>query len=110
MAGSEKSLAARAKARAQGTHESQGVEEYFSPESLARRLECSVAKVRKSIWRGELEGVRIGRLVRIPASSVQRWLEASRPARHDAARCATALGPRSGPARGAEPLGAHVRH
>ena len=50
------------------------LEEHFSPVSLARRLECSVAKVRKSIWRGELDAVRVGRLVRIPASSVQRWL------------------------------------
>jgi excisionase family DNA binding protein len=50
------------------------LEEHFSPVSLARRLECSVAKIRKSIWLGELDAVRVGRLVRIPASSVQRWL------------------------------------
>lgn len=57
------------------------LEEHFSPESLAQRLECSVAKVRKSIWQGQLDAVRVGRLVRIPASSVERWLQAGRPAR-----------------------------
>jgi excisionase family DNA binding protein len=57
----------------------QSLEEHFSPESLAQRLECSVAKVRKSIWRGQLEAVRVGRLVRIPASSVQKWLAQGAP-------------------------------
>jgi excisionase family DNA binding protein len=84
MTQSGMAAARRGKAKGRPLAAGHSLEEHFSPESLAQRLECSVAKVRKSIWRGQLEAVRIGRLVRIPASSVQRWLEASRPARHDA--------------------------
>jgi len=74
MTESEKMLTRSARTKARGHQEGPSLEKYFSPESLAQRLECSVAKVRKSIWQGQLDAVRIGRLVRIPASSVQKWL------------------------------------
>ena len=56
------------------------MEEHFSAKRLAPILDCSVSEIRKAIWRGELKAVRIGRLVRIPASSVQQWLSTSRSA------------------------------
>lgn len=74
MAGTEKALTRSARTRVSGRQEGQSLEEHFSPASLAQRLECSEAKIRKSIWQGQLDAVRVGRLVRIPASSVQRWL------------------------------------
>jgi len=75
---------AKATATSQAARGPQAIEEHLSPERLGMLLGCSTSKIRKAIWRHELEVVRIGRLVRIPASSVQRWLEASRPARQDA--------------------------
>lgn len=51
------------------------VEEHLSPERLAMRLNCSTSKIRKAIWRGELDAIRVGRLVRIPTSAAHRWLE-----------------------------------
>jgi excisionase family DNA binding protein len=60
------------------------VEEHLSPERLALLLGCSTSKIRKAIWRQELRAVHVGRLVRIPASSVERWLQACRPARREA--------------------------
>jgi len=71
MAAARRGAAAKGRPLAAG----HSLEEHFSPESLAQRLECSVAKVRKSIWQGQLDAVRVGRLVRIPASSVERWLQ-----------------------------------
>ena len=85
MTQSGMAAARRAVAKGRPLAARQSLEEHFSPESLAQRLECSVAKVRKSIWRGQLEAVRVGRLVRIPASSVERWLQAGRPARRPGA-------------------------
>jgi excisionase family DNA binding protein len=84
MTGTERTLTRSARTKAPGRKEAQSLEEHFSPESLAQRLECSVAKVRKSIWQGQLDAVRVGRLVRIPTSSVQKWLLATRPARPEA--------------------------
>jgi excisionase family DNA binding protein len=80
MPQSETALAPRARTKTQPNRERQGLEEFFSPGSLAERLECSVAKVRKSIRQGQLDVVRVGRLVRIPTSSVQKWLSLCRPA------------------------------
>lgn len=71
MAGTEKTLTRSIRTKSPGRKEAQSLEEHFSPESLAQRLECSVAKVRKSIWQGQLDAARVGRLVRIPASSVE---------------------------------------
>jgi len=56
----------------------QGLEEHLSPESLAEQLKCSVATIRRAVWRRELDAVRVGRLVRIPTSAAHRWLESSR--------------------------------
>jgi excisionase family DNA binding protein len=55
------------------------VEEHLSPERLALLFNCSLSKVRKAIQRGELDSVRVGRLIRVPTSAVHRWLEATRP-------------------------------
>jgi len=60
------------------------MEEHFSAKRLAPILDCSVSEIRKAILRGDLKAVRIGRLVRIPTSSVQKWLLATRPARPEA--------------------------
>ena len=46
-------------------------ERYYSPESLAKILDCSVDKVRKMIQRREIAYRKIGRLVRIPNSELE---------------------------------------
>jgi excisionase family DNA binding protein len=45
----------------------------FSPETLAERWGCSAEKVRQMFHRGELAGFRLGKLIRIPASEVERF-------------------------------------
>ena len=55
------------------------VEEHVSPERVALLFDLSVSKVRKAIARGELDAIRVGRQVRIPRSSITRWI-AARPA------------------------------
>jgi excisionase family DNA binding protein len=45
----------------------------FSPETLAERWGCSAEKVRQMFHRGELEGFRLGKLIRIPAIEVERY-------------------------------------
>lgn len=45
----------------------------FSPESLAERWDCSAEKVRQMVHRGELNGFRLGKLIRIPAIEVERY-------------------------------------
>ena len=47
-------------------------ENLYSPETVAELLDCSVQKVRKMIQRGEIGYRRIGRLVRIPSSEIER--------------------------------------
>lgn len=47
------------------------IEKLYSPETVAEMLECSVLKVRKMVWRGEIGHRRIGRLVRIPRSELE---------------------------------------
>jgi excisionase family DNA binding protein len=44
----------------------------FSPETLANRWGCSSEKVRQMCRRGELATFRLGKLIRIPASEVER--------------------------------------
>lgn len=48
------------------------VERYYSPESLAKILDCSVDKIRKMILRREISYKKIGRLVRIPNSEIEK--------------------------------------
>jgi excisionase family DNA binding protein len=45
----------------------------FSPETLAERWGCSAEKIRQMFHRGELEGFRLGKLIRIPAIEVERY-------------------------------------
>lgn len=45
----------------------------YSPETLAKRWQCSGAHVRAMIRRGELQAFRLGKLLRIPAAEVERW-------------------------------------
>lgn len=44
----------------------------FSPETLAERWECSAEKVRLMCREGTLASFRLGKLIRIPASEVER--------------------------------------
>lgn len=45
----------------------------FSPETLAARWCCSAEKIRTMYRDGELSGFRLGKLIRIPASEVERY-------------------------------------
>ena len=45
----------------------------FSPETLAERWGCSAEKVRQMVHRGELQGFRLGKLIRIKAVEVERY-------------------------------------
>jgi excisionase family DNA binding protein len=45
----------------------------YSPESLAERWDCSAEKVRQMVHRGELDGFRLGKLIRIPAIEVEKY-------------------------------------
>lgn len=44
----------------------------YSPESLGERWGCSAEKVRRMCHDGELSAFRLGKLIRIPASEVER--------------------------------------
>lgn len=44
----------------------------YSPETLAQHWGCSAEKVRQMCRRGELAAFRLGKLIRIPASEVER--------------------------------------
>ncbi len=44
----------------------------YSPETLADRWGCSAEKVRRMFHDGELQGFRLGKLIRIPANEVER--------------------------------------
>lgn len=44
----------------------------FTPDTLADRWACSAQHVRDMIGRGELRSFRAGKLLRIPASEVER--------------------------------------
>ncbi len=44
----------------------------YSPETLAERWGCSSEKVRQMFHLGELQGFRLGKLIRIPANEVER--------------------------------------
>lgn len=48
------------------------VERYYSPESVAKIFDCSVEKIRKMIQKREISYRKIGRLVRIPISEIER--------------------------------------
>lgn len=45
----------------------------YSPESLADRWGCSAEKVRRMYHGGEIDGFRLGKLIRIPADAVERY-------------------------------------
>lgn len=45
----------------------------FSPETLADRWGCSPDKIRGMCKAGEIASFRLGRLIRIPASEVERF-------------------------------------
>jgi excisionase family DNA binding protein len=52
------------------------VEEHLSPEGFALRINVSLSTVRRELSQGRLRYRKIGRLVRIPASAGNKWLEA----------------------------------
>ena len=45
----------------------------YSPQTLAERWGCSDQKIRNMIEDRELAGFRLGKLIRIPASEVERY-------------------------------------
>jgi len=45
----------------------------FSPESLGERWGCSPDKIRRMYRGGEIEGFKLGKLIRIPAKAVERF-------------------------------------
>lgn len=45
----------------------------YSPETLGERWGCSAEKIRMMFHAGELAGFRLGKLIRIPASEVERF-------------------------------------
>ncbi|MBN4081378.1 helix-turn-helix domain-containing protein [Caldithrix abyssi] len=47
-------------------------ERLYSPESVARIFDCSVEKIRKMIQKREIGYKKIGRLVRIPQSELEK--------------------------------------
>ncbi len=47
-------------------------ERLYSPETVAKMLECSVEKIRKMIQKREISYKKIGRLVRIPSSELEK--------------------------------------
>jgi len=49
--------------------------QYLSPRQVAERLGVSVKTVSRRIADGELRAARIGRLIRIAAADVQRYVE-----------------------------------
>jgi excisionase family DNA binding protein len=58
------------------------IEELFTPKEYAERRKCSISTVRAKILRGDLEIVKLGRLVRIPARELAREIaEGTRPRR-----------------------------
>jgi excisionase family DNA binding protein len=50
-----------------------GIARPFSPETLAERWGCSSDKVRRMYRAGEIEGFKLGKLIRIPAAAVERF-------------------------------------
>lgn len=47
-------------------------EKLYSPETAAKMLECSVEKIRKMIRKREISYKKIGRLIRIPSSELEK--------------------------------------
>lgn len=58
--------------------------ELLTVEEYAEKRRCSVSTVRAKILRGELEVVKLGRLVRIPAHELLREIEQGRRPRREA--------------------------
>ncbi len=46
---------------------------------FAKRVGYEVSTIRKKVWRRELDSIKVGRLVLIPASEVDRLLSDFRP-------------------------------
>jgi excisionase family DNA binding protein len=51
------------------------VEEMFTPEEAAARLKINEQTVRRFLREGKIRGYYIGRVWRIPESSLQEWLD-----------------------------------
>ena len=49
-------------------------EEYFKPEDLAEKFKISLSSIYKLIKSGELSHIRLGKVYRIPASDLQKYL------------------------------------
>lgn len=61
------------------------VPELLTVEEYADKRRCSISTVRAKILRGDLEIVKLGRLVRIPRSELLREIEAGRVPRRERA-------------------------
>lgn len=51
-------------------------DEYYSPEDLAKKFKISLSSVYKLIKAGELPHIRLGKVYRVPASGLQKFLGA----------------------------------
>ena len=58
----------------------------FTPEEVAEALACSKASVYAAIHRGDLPAVQLGRLLRIPVSGLEKWIETGSGTRESLAR------------------------
>ena len=52
--------------------------ELLTVEEVAHRLRCHPQTVRRFIWSGQLDHVKIGGLVRVPEAALQQLIEESR--------------------------------
>lgn len=50
------------------------ISQLLDAKQIAERIGCSVSEARRLISTGELPAVRIGRLVRIRAATLERWI------------------------------------
>jgi len=44
----------------------------FTPDGLADRWDCSAETIRQMVKRGELQGFRVGHMIRIPYRAVEK--------------------------------------
>jgi excisionase family DNA binding protein len=51
-------------------HDAQAVHDLLTPAEVARRVRVSESTVRRLVARGELEGIRFGKAIRIPADAL----------------------------------------
>lgn len=50
------------------------MEDYYTPEEVANKLKIDITTVYRWVKEGRLKAIRVGRLLRIPESELQRFL------------------------------------